>query len=241
MLSSRSSSLTTMQWAHLSWRDSEVISEKWATHFQSSRSLQSFQYKLDSCDVTLASKDGLAPLHSSFSTTSSHLPPTLHNQATHCHVWELTSTPAASQLGAFTGSVCQSCFNILPQQHQQWQHHLLRPCTTPSSAYQFHVWVLSPACLIRLQLQPLPLHFLHTSDTSSNQHVPQNCILGGAIVINLFSNSDIFDSYVCFLCCRWPRKRPFVFRTSLGVVRRIKHLIDWLSWQKTNKTREWKL
>ena len=35
-------------------------------------------------------------------------------------------------LGAFSGPVCHSCFNI--QQHQWWQQHLLRPCTTPSSA-----------------------------------------------------------------------------------------------------------
>ena len=67
-----------MQWAYIFCR--EFISEKWATQFLSSHSLQSFEYDLDSCDVTLASEDGLVPLHSSFSTTSSHPPPSVHNQ-----------------------------------------------------------------------------------------------------------------------------------------------------------------
>ena len=150
-----------MQWAHLSWRDSEGISEKWATHFQSSHHSQRLEYELDSCDVTLASKDGVVPLHSSFSTTSSHLPPSAHNQASHFHVWELASTPApptwvpsvaqfATAASTFNNTSDDNNISFVHVQH----HHRL---------YQFHVRVLSPACLIRLQLQPLPLHFLHTS------------------------------------------------------------------------------
>ena len=75
--------------------------------------------------------------------------PSLHNQATHCHVWELTSTPAASQLGALTGSVCQSCFNILPQQHPPaismfhqtayWVAPLWSTCS-PSDLFDSYVW-----------------------------------------------------------------------------------------------------
>ena len=78
----------------------------------------------------------------------------LHNQATHSHVWELASTTSASHLAAFTGNynINTSYVNTISFVLAHW---------TPISAYQFHVWVLSPACPIRLKLLPLPLQLLH--------------------------------------------------------------------------------
>ena len=78
----------------------------------------------------------------------------LHNQATHSHVWELASTTSASHLAAFTGNynINTSYVNTISFVLAHW---------TPTSADQFHVWVLSPAGLIRLKLLPLPVQLLH--------------------------------------------------------------------------------
>ena len=91
------------------------------------------------------------------------------------------------------------------------------------------IWLIctidGPACHIRLELLPLPLCFLHKTTTQafSSQHVPPYCILGGAIVINLFSHRKIF---MCTLTCRWLCKSPSAFRKSYGVVKQNKPLID---------------
>ena len=138
---SRVLSLTTMQWAYLSWRDSEIISEKWISHIQSSHTLQNFESEPDSCDVTLASKDGqILPtvdslqLHLTFQlllswqqTFTARLP---SSRGFYTENGTCTSTPAAPHLAACPGPVCQSSFtafscSILLQEHWRWQPHLL--------------------------------------------------------------------------------------------------------------------
>ena len=138
------------------------------------------------------------PSNSRFFTTSPHLPTPVSWQRTftarlpssrgfYTENGTCTSTPAAPHLAACPGPVCQSSFtafscSILLQEHWRWQPQLL-----PLQHQHQH--------------RPTP-----TPTAFSSQHVPPCCILGGAIVINLSSNSDLFDSYVCFPCCRWPAK-----------------------------------
>ena len=175
-------SLTTMQWAYLSWRDSENISEKWISHIQSSHTLQNFESEPDSCDVTLASKDGqILPTVDSLQPhlTFQLLPTNLHSQATQFQgllhwEWHLHINTCSSPFGCLP-------WPSLPEQLRCasalmnsviLQPHLLPPCTTPT---QFHIsanqaWVATTASVFS---------FLHHNTTLRNQ---------SAKVINLFSN-----------------------------------------------------
>ena len=220
-----SSSLTTVQWAYLSWRGSESISEKWTSHFQSSHTLQTLESEPDSCDVTLASKDGY-----SF--------PQLILQQLHMHLtFDLPSLWQPSQPGyplpcLRTGfdnfSLTFGCLHWqLQHQHQLCQHHLLRPCTLNTNIG------LPVPCLSSEPSLPDQAQAASTASSASShhhktsiQHVTPYCIMGGAIVINLFSNRN-------YLCVIWraggSANRLPLLENPKGLLSRINHwLIDWL-------------
>ena len=83
--------------------------------------------------------------------------------------------------------------------------------TNTNTGLPFHVWVLSPACLIRLQLLPLPLCFLHKTTTQAFSMFHHTAYWVAPFVINLFSHRKIF---LCTLTCRWLCKSPSAFRKS---------------------------
>ena len=125
------------------------------------------------------------------------------------HVWELASTPAASQVAraALTSS-------IIWRQHQQWQHHLLRLCSTSSLACSMSEFSA------QLSWSGFSFNFLHTSDTTSNQHVPPNC--------TGWSTGSPVVTYLTVICAFHVVGEPTKCLLSLEHPKRWFDLINWL-------------
>ena len=122
-------------------------------------------------------------------------------------------------------SLTFGCF-LWQQQHQLCQQHLLRPCTFGTNIG------LPVPCLSSEPSLPDQAAAASTVSSASSHHqntsmlhVAPYCIMGGTIVINLFSNRKI--------CVFWPAggsaNRLPLLENPMGLLSRINHwLIDWL-------------